>query len=76
MLLETGQSADALAAFEASQKVEPNRFRSLYGAARAAEATGDRAKAKQYYTRLVELCVRADTDRPELHQAKAFLGRG
>jgi hypothetical protein len=76
MLLEAGQSADALAAFEASQKIEPNRFRGLYGAARAAEAAGDRAKAKQYYARLVELCERADTDRPELRQAKAFLARG
>src|SRR5207237_2779949 len=59
MLLESGQAADALAAFEASQQKEPNRLRGLYGAARAAELTGDRATARQYYSRLVELCAHA-----------------
>ena len=76
MLLEAGRAAVALAAFEASHKVEPNRFRGLYGAARAAEQSGDHAKAKQYYARLVELCARADAARPELRQAKEFLDRG
>jgi hypothetical protein len=75
MLLDAGRHAEALAAFEASQQVEPNRFRGLYGAARAAELTGARDKAKQYYGRLLELSARADADLPELRQAKAFLGR-
>ena len=75
MLLDVGQPAAALAAFEASQQVEPNRFRSVYGAARAAELAGDRDKAKQSYDRLVELGAHADTERPELRQAKIYLGR-
>ena len=37
MLLEMGQPAEALAAYEASLREAPNRFNSLYGAARAAE---------------------------------------
>ena len=46
MLLELKQPALALKEFEASHKVEPNRFRGLYGAARAAELSGDHKKAR------------------------------
>jgi len=45
MLLEAGQPAAALAEYEASFVRDPNRFRGLYGAARAANAAGDRDKA-------------------------------
>jgi hypothetical protein len=55
-------------------KKEPNRFRGLYGGARAAEALGDRAKATAYYKQLLEVAKEADTDRPELQQAKKFVG--
>jgi hypothetical protein len=46
----------------------------LAGAARAAEASGDRAKARTYYTRLLELTKTADSPRPEIAKAKAFVG--
>jgi len=74
LLLDTGQAAKALAEFEASQKTEPNRLHGLAGAARAAEAAGDRAKARTYYTKLIELTKTADTERPEVAKAKAFVG--
>ncbi|MGZ8425616.1 MAG: hypothetical protein ACXWYD_11760 [Candidatus Binatia bacterium] len=73
MLLELGDPAQALKQFEASHRIEPNRFRGLYGAAKAAQAAGDREKARHYYQRLVSLCERADTDRPEINEAKAYL---
>ncbi len=73
MLLELKQPAQALREFEASHKVEPNRFHGLAGAARAAELAGDAAKAKTYYTQLVALAAKADTERPEVQRAKAFL---
>jgi len=73
MLLELGDPAQALKEFEASHRIEPNRFRGLYGAAKAAQAAGDREKARLYYQRLVSLCERADTDRPEIKEAKAYL---
>ena len=73
MLLELGDPAQALKEFEASHRIEPNRFRGLYGAAKAAQAAGDREKARHYYQRLVSLCERADTDRPEIEEAKAYL---
>ena len=73
MLLELGDPAQALKEFEASHRIEPNRFRGLYGAAKAAQAAGDREKARDYYAKLVSLCERADTDRPEIKEAKAYL---
>jgi tetratricopeptide (TPR) repeat protein len=73
MLLELGDPAQALKEFEVSHRVEPNRFRGLYGAAKAAQVSGDREKARHYYAKLISLCERADADRPELKEAKAFL---
>src|SRR5213593_2209014 len=73
LLLETGQAAKALAEFEASQKTDPNRLHGLAGAARAAEAAGDKTKAKAYYTKLIELTKTADSERPEIAKAKAFV---
>ena len=73
LLLELGQPAKALAEFETSQKTDPNRLHGLAGAAGAAEAAGDHGKAKTYSTRLIELTKGADSKRPELARAKAFV---
>ncbi len=74
MLLEAGKPKDALVAFEATMKKEPNRFRGIYGGARAAEMAGDKAKAATYYKKLLEIAVDADTERLELQQAKKYVG--
>ncbi len=74
MLLDAGKSREALTAFEATMKKEPNRFRGVYGAARAAEAAGEKAKATEYYKSLLEIAKLADTERPELQRAKKFVG--
>jgi tetratricopeptide (TPR) repeat protein len=60
LLLELGRPADALEAFETALTHEPNRFRSLDGAARAAGKSGDAAKATRYYSALLEVCAKAD----------------
>lgn len=73
LLLELKQPRQALTEFETSLKVSPNRFHGLYGAARAAELSGNSEKASAYYTQLVKLCERADSPRPELQKAKRFL---
>jgi len=73
MLLQLGQSEQALIEFEAALRITPNRFNGLSGAARAAELSGDKKKAADYYRQLVKLCVQADGTRPELEQAKVFL---
>jgi len=74
MLLEMKKPAEALKEFEASEKHDPNRFRGIYGAAQAAAESGDNAKAKRYFTRLIELAGKGDS-RPELDLAKAYLAR-
>jgi tetratricopeptide (TPR) repeat protein len=75
LLLQTGQAAPALREFEAALGETPNRYRGLYGAARAAQAAGDRQKAREYFEKLVALAQHADTPRSEIALAKAFLGQ-
>jgi hypothetical protein len=75
LLLLQNQPREALVAYAASEQVEPNRFRGLYGAARAAELAGEAEIAREYYTRLLVVSADADTDRPELQQARVFLAR-
>lgn len=72
MMLKSGRPADALKEFEASQTREPNRFGGLYGAARAALQSGDKAKAKLHFARLVGMAGNGD-ERPSLSEARAFL---
>ncbi len=75
LLLEVGQPAAALTEFETALKQTPNRFRAYWGAARAADAAGDRQKASAYFGKLVDLAKNADIERPEIREAKAFLAR-
>ena len=75
LLLELNQPAEALREFEGTLMAEPNRFRSLFGAAQAAERSRDTDKARAFYAKVVSLCERADTQRPELQQAKAYLAK-
>jgi tetratricopeptide (TPR) repeat protein len=74
LLLQMEQAEPALREFEVSLKETPNRYRGLYGAARAAEAAGDHQKAREYFQKLVAIAENADTPRPEIAPAKAFLG--
>jgi hypothetical protein len=67
------QAPQALAEFEASQKVDPNRFHGLAGAARAGDRAGARARARKFHEQLVDLARTGDTELPELIQARAFL---
>jgi tetratricopeptide (TPR) repeat protein len=75
LFLALNRPAQALRAFELSVTLAPNRFRGVYGAARAAERMGNRAEAKRYYEKLVIFCSHADSDRPELVEAREFLAR-
>jgi hypothetical protein len=73
LLLELHQPAPALKEYETVLEESPNRFNALYGAARAAELSKDRKKARANYKKLVLLCARSNNARPELQEAKAFL---
>ena len=74
MVLGLNRPAEALKEYEASQLREPNRFRGLYGAGFAASQAGDRAKAKQYFGRLVEMAGK-NPPRPEINGARAWLAK-
>ena len=74
LLMEVGEPTAALAAYEQTLEREPNRARTLFGAARAAEAAADIAKARTHYTALLELMGNADPTREEPRVAREFLG--
>jgi len=73
LLLAADEPRQALVEFEASLRDNPNRYRSFAGAAQAAQRLGDREQAKTYYEKLIALASNADTERPDLVQAKQFL---
>lgn len=75
LLLEQRRPAEALAAFRGTLERAPRRFHSVYGAARAARLSGDRAQARTYYRQLIELGCSGDRARPEVAEAQRFLGR-
>jgi tetratricopeptide (TPR) repeat protein len=72
LLLESKQPAEALKEFEATLTKEPNRFRSLYGAAEAAKQAGDRPAAQTYFQKLLKVTECADNPgRQELAEARS-----
>lgn len=75
LLLELKRPNAALAAFEESQRGDPNRFRNTYGAARAAELAGKQDKARTYYARLVQQVGPDAAGRDEIKQARAFVAK-
>jgi hypothetical protein len=74
MLLELKQPEQALKEFELSALHDPNRFRGIYGMAHAAALSGDAAKARTHYTRLLALTANGIL-RPEVKQARTWLAQ-
>jgi tetratricopeptide (TPR) repeat protein len=76
MLLELNQPQAALAEYEKSMKIDPNRFNELAGAAHAAELVHQPEKANSYYAQLLKNCDDGKhSDRPELGRAKMVLAK-
>jgi tetratricopeptide (TPR) repeat protein len=73
MLLLNKKPQEAITAYEASLKISPNRFNSLYGAGQAAEMAGKPELAKKYFKQLNEIAEMEGSDRMELKQAAGFL---
>ena len=70
MLLALKEPAQAFEQFEATLKNEPGRFLALYGAARAAQLSGNSEASQRYFRELLNVCVHADTPgRVELTEA-------
>jgi uncharacterized membrane-anchored protein len=68
-----GQPKEAQRQFEAALKIYPGRFRGLYGAALAAEQTGDKDNASRYYAKLAAQTAKATGSRDELNHVREFL---
>ena len=76
MLLELNQPMQALEQFESTLKKEPRRFRSLYGAAHAAQLSGSRDTSRKYFRELLKVCAHADMPaRSELEEAERAILR-
>ena len=75
MLMELGQAGEALKHYEASLAKEPNRFRGLYGAALAAERSGDRVRARVHYQKLASMTAQSKSARPELGRIRQVLAQ-
>jgi tetratricopeptide (TPR) repeat protein len=74
MLMELKQPAQALKEYEQSQTREPGRFRGIYGAALAAEMSGDARTARKHYARLVQIAGKGES-RAELTLARLYLSQ-
>jgi tetratricopeptide (TPR) repeat protein len=74
MLLESGNAKEALSAFEATIKKEPNRLGAYIGAAKSAEQAGDQVKANGYYEKIVSIADEAST-RTEVADAREHLNK-
>lgn len=72
MLMELGHAEEAQREYEISMGHARERFNSIYGAARAAQAAGDMETAHKYYRHLMDLTV-SDSPRVELEQATQVL---
>ena len=73
ILLRAGKPAEAAAQFKIALLRQPNRARSLLGAARAAAQAGDRAGAAATYAKLLEQWNQADQELAELREAREFV---
>ena len=70
LLAELGRHEEALEAYEASLEVWPMRYRSLLGAARAADALGEDSVALAHWEALAELASEAHPDRDGAREAR------
>jgi tetratricopeptide (TPR) repeat protein len=73
ILLFIDRPQDAQQKFERALLWHPNRARSLLGLARAAAQLGHIQATRQAYTTFLIIWNHADSDLPELQEAKKFL---
>ncbi|MBR0696959.1 hypothetical protein JQ553_27485 [Bradyrhizobium lablabi] len=74
MLLDRGMAKEALAAYEAVLKKEPNRLAAYVGLSKSAKACGDQAKLRDSAVQVARLTSDADVSRPELIEIRQTTG--
>ncbi len=72
LLLKLDRPKEAQREFETALKIYPGRFRGLYGAALAAEQSGEKEAARRYYAKLNEQTAKADGSREELAHLRDY----
>ena len=73
ILLSANRPKEAAQQFEIALQRQPNRARSLLGAARAAVKMGDTKAGLEGYSKLIRQWNQADTSLPELREAQDYL---
>jgi tetratricopeptide (TPR) repeat protein len=73
--LNAGKPIQAYEKFSISLLRHPNRIRSLMGAARAADAKGDRKTAMENYQQVIRQFKNASSELSELNEARNFIIR-
>jgi len=73
ILLRAGKPAEAAEMFKVALQRQPNRARSLLGAARAAAQSGLQSSALSAYSALMDQWKQADPDLVELREARDYL---
>lgn len=74
-LLERGDVAGALRAFEVVLRKEPNRLRAMAGVSVAAERDGDAQKAREYSDKISRQTAQTDVGMPGLQLARQSVTR-
>jgi len=70
--MEQKHAAEALAAYRRSLELYPRRFNTLLGAARAANALGDKQTASDYYRQLLDVAS-PTTRRSAIAETREYL---
>ena len=73
MLLEMDKPEEALLAYEENLIERPHRFNGIYGAAVAAQQSGEKEKATMYFELLLKVSESSNGERPELKEAQSFI---
>lgn len=71
LLMEQGRAVDALAAYQFALSLQPRRYNSLLGAARAARASGQAEAARAAYQELLKVAS-VGSNRESLREARAI----
>ena len=75
MLMDMGESGEALIQYEQALTRSPGRFNSLYGAATAAKALGEHQKAKKYFQTLLIQSEKSEGYHERKEQAEKYVNR-
>ena len=75
ILLRANRPKEAAQAFAVALSRQPNRVRSLLGAARAADKSGDAKQATEAYSKLAKIWSQADAGSAEVREAQDYLKR-